>query len=490
MSFCFIVIALCCAGILFCAGQQRVQSEVKIDYTRPEYFVTLDSNGGSACAGFKMQLGEYYGVLPTPTRAGYTFKGWNGKNIIDICTRSQAASINAIYDEEANEITFDNASSVSGNGYCRVDIQLYSNSSFDTELSRGSSGVCSGTFTKSGTTHNAVKLKANGNNADCAFLFDLSNFPDGEYTVYLNIKSKTASTTYEGRFEKIVIENVQIERSGSFTGYEKPMLITNSTRNTTVGNHTLTAQWTPNNYTVTLYENKNILNGGKLASASDLSYWYKSSRASIVTEDGILCAKIRGVLVDNKNVGQTLTGKLVYNAEYIIAVKTKLVNYVPGSTHPYIAVYSGGNYNNNGAETWFCPLGIVTLDSTNNLGWINTFYHYVSAKTAPEVTSSNEIEASIDLYVRDCTGDVYFRDYSVALATNTINTVAFGSSCGSVSKLTQSGKTFLGYYTQPVGGVKIYDSDGSVVKGVSGYTDAEGNWIKAEDTKLYAQWDY
>ena len=251
--------------LIYGATHQQANSSISVKYTVPSYTVTFDPNGGElsttggGVSSKIVKLGDTYGDLPVPTRVGYTFKGWHGKNIIDICTRSQAASINAIYDEEANEITFDNASSVSGNGYCRVDIQLYSNSSFDTELSRGSSGVCSGTFTKSGTTHNAVKLKANGNNADCAFLFDLSNFPDGEYTVYLNIKSKTASTTYEGRFEKIVIENVQIERSGSFTGYEKPMLITNSTRNTTVGNHTLTAQWTPNNYTVTLYENKNIL---------------------------------------------------------------------------------------------------------------------------------------------------------------------------------------------------------------------------------------
>ena len=86
------------------------------------------------------------------------------------------------------------------------------------------------------------------------------------------------------------------------------------------------------------------------------------------------------------------------------------------------------------------------------------------------------------------TGPLYIRDFTFAEATNTTRTIKYSSSIGSVSPLTYSGFTFNGYYTQPAGGVKIYNSDGSLVKGVAGYTDSNGAWIRADDTKLYGQW--
>jgi len=46
--------------------------------------VTFDANGGSVDTPSKLvQYGEAYGELPTPTREGYTFLGWNGKNLFD-----------------------------------------------------------------------------------------------------------------------------------------------------------------------------------------------------------------------------------------------------------------------------------------------------------------------------------------------------------------------------------------------------------------------
>ena len=46
--------------------------------------VTFDPNGGNVSTISKVvKIGENYGELPTPTRVGYTFKGWNGKNLFD-----------------------------------------------------------------------------------------------------------------------------------------------------------------------------------------------------------------------------------------------------------------------------------------------------------------------------------------------------------------------------------------------------------------------
>lgn len=53
------------------------------DYKR-KYVVTFDPNGGTVSQTSKeVSYHDAYGELPVPTREGYTFKGWNGKNIID-----------------------------------------------------------------------------------------------------------------------------------------------------------------------------------------------------------------------------------------------------------------------------------------------------------------------------------------------------------------------------------------------------------------------
>ena len=50
----------------------------------PLYTVTFDPNGGTLQETTKeVSYHEPYGNLPTPTREGYTFMGWNGKNLLD-----------------------------------------------------------------------------------------------------------------------------------------------------------------------------------------------------------------------------------------------------------------------------------------------------------------------------------------------------------------------------------------------------------------------
>ena len=50
----------------------------------PLYMVTFDSNGGTLSETTKwVEYNEPYGELPAPTREGFAFKGWNGKNLFD-----------------------------------------------------------------------------------------------------------------------------------------------------------------------------------------------------------------------------------------------------------------------------------------------------------------------------------------------------------------------------------------------------------------------
>ena len=51
----------------------------------PLYTVTFDPDGGTLSETTKeVSYHEPYGELPTPTREGYTFLGWNGKNLFEL----------------------------------------------------------------------------------------------------------------------------------------------------------------------------------------------------------------------------------------------------------------------------------------------------------------------------------------------------------------------------------------------------------------------
>ena len=50
------------------------------------------------------------------------------------------------------------------------------------------------------------------------------------------------------------------------------------------------------------------------------------------------------------------------------------------------------------------------------------------------------------------------------------------------------GHTFEGWYSAASGGVKVANSDGSLVANVSGFTGANKEWKSAKETTLYAQW--
>jgi transcriptional antiterminator NusG len=77
-------------------------------------------------------------------------------------------------------------------------------------------------------------------------------------------------------------------------------------------------------------------------------------------------------------------------------------------------------------------------------------------------------------------------EYSSAARTEQVD---YGTSADFVAKAIAAGYRFNGYFTEATGGVQVYTAEGALIKGLSGYTDAQGNWLKDDaDTNLYAQW--
>ena len=62
------------------------------------------------------------------------------------------------------------------------------------------------------------------------------------------------------------------------------------------------------------------------------------------------------------------------------------------------------------------------------------------------------------------------------------------SAVASFVTVARTGYTLNGFFTAATDGIKVMNADGTLVSGAEGYTDAEGNWIKAESVKLFAQW--
>ena len=85
---------------LLSVGYGAFQTSVSVNVTGKikKFLVTFDSNGGITPVQSKY-VGVNYGELPTPIREGYTFMGWNGKNLLNIDVEESFPSSTAFSNE-------------------------------------------------------------------------------------------------------------------------------------------------------------------------------------------------------------------------------------------------------------------------------------------------------------------------------------------------------------------------------------------------------
>ena len=433
--------------------------------------------GGVSPSQKTVKLGDLYGDLPIPTREGYTFNRWveTGKN------RAQK-----------NELTI-TADSSSGTtlGYVPITvtslaIQYVFAVSFDYKITARDSNISS----------IGVKAKFFSNTTSSTENSEYSNLAMGTWHRYAKVLSVETSLWYNVPVGLYIacpnvagtlsmeVKNIQIETGSTITDYE-PYEYTSTTQYTKVGDQTLKAIWTANDYTLTLYENKNILKGASLSSQSDLSYWqddlwnseYDPSLLSqqIVTVDGKQCVKLSVSCSNGDLLRQRVTSVVKADTEYIISaeIKTDSAN-ITDSGFLSFSVSA-----NSSLGAWDIVMDRIYIPHKNQEWQVIT-----TTRTTYNFTTLNYA-----CFVLECASSntFYVKNISMAESVNKSTTATYGSA-KTVSTLTYDGHTFLGYYTQPVGGVKIFDAEGNAVANVSGYTDASGKWIRAENVSLYAQW--
>ena len=195
-------------------GVQATGRQV-MDSPTTQYAVTFDLNGGTlANHGDSTQImknvnyGGTYGSLPIPTREGYTFMGWNGKNLVNKNTIIMDYEISGtdIAPREGWFVT-DYIKVIPGETYT---------------LSGKSQGI--DTLYYDANKENPL-LKKDGHPGTITIPIDK------EYIRFNGLKSHK--------------DTIQFEEGSTATAYE-PYYITESTEVVQNQNHTLTAIWEPN----------------------------------------------------------------------------------------------------------------------------------------------------------------------------------------------------------------------------------------------------
>ena len=250
----------------WCAHKNAEEQTVDIkDYVEGEckqedlYTVTFDPNGGRVDQTSKLvKLNENYGKLPIPTRTGYTFKGWNGKNLLNLnVDRSYPSSTNFSNDTPR---TFTEKSYIKGIAYNNYfddndsRITNYEISDNSVSISSTYSGYGVGfAFLSNENEHYSISYNSNGDEIQSMLFYDINGnlisydfrqlnrkkFITPEGTMYLVIQFSTkysVSTTYS---------NIQLEEGDTATPYE-PYYITKDTKVVQNKNHTLKAIWEKN----------------------------------------------------------------------------------------------------------------------------------------------------------------------------------------------------------------------------------------------------
>lgn len=205
------------------------------------YTVTFDANGGNVDTESKEVLeNSTYGDLPTPTRAGYTFMGWNGKNMFDMTGWLNSFSkVN-----RGTIIKNDNLFTITATGNDAYTDTYYNAGSFRIAVNPNENYTLSwkSDSNKSGLQYVFLNGQSSSGNA-----FNKSNsrekslsFLTKNDTNYINIRFGVSTSG-----ESITYSNIQLEEGNTATEYE-PYYVTSETKVTRNFDHTLKAIWKEN----------------------------------------------------------------------------------------------------------------------------------------------------------------------------------------------------------------------------------------------------
>lgn len=225
-------------SVLYDISTEAVVSSVPANITTSKTFVvgavlTFNPLGGTTSSSSKIALyTKSYGTLASASKRGYDFVGWS-RNYFDVerivfgftnCTRV------------GTTFTFDTGTTNTADGSKCFQVQKFLNNTYLTDVfSSYNAGKVNFVFTKT-SSFNQLRFKLNGNKADGACIFDVSNLPDGDYVMQANIESLAMN--------KMVVKDLMIEQNAKNVATDfVNSVVSSSTINNFVFDHTLFAWW-------------------------------------------------------------------------------------------------------------------------------------------------------------------------------------------------------------------------------------------------------
>lgn len=201
--------------------------------------------------------------------------------------------------------------------------------------------------------------------------------------------------------------------------------------------------------------------------------------------------------IDGIGVGKSAkfsSGKIGYHASNSILVgaeagssSSPVGSYFKGKIS-YVSIFNSSNYyTKDTVSSAKCPAyNIVAVAH-----WTPNKYNVKFQANDATITEQLWDYAGSAGYTSSNAGSYskYKHNNSRTAELNEANYITFDSQLSFYTPIPiRLGHTFKGWYSAASGGVKVANSDGSLVANVSGFTGANKEWKSAKETTLYAQW--
>lgn len=399
-------------------------------WTPLTYTVSFDSDGGSTHSSITVTFMGSYGALPTPTKGGYTFLGWyyNGE-LINSASVVETASNHTLTANWTTAQTY--------------EISFDSNGGEEIEYKKTvASGATLGTLpvpVRTGFTFVSWTYPNINTIVDSSTVFNYgeditltARWTRSTYTVTLDSAGGTPcdSITVLYNMAYNLLPEVNPTRTGyTFAGwYLGETNITKTSFCTQTSDHTLTAHWTANTYTLS----------------------YNSASGSSVSSKSVTYDSAYGELPEPTRYGYEFIGW--YLGETLITSESTVSTAANHElTAHWNSLYVNVSFNTGVPGYNLNPISVLTGDVYGQLpaptrtGYsFNCWFYngdYISDDTVVTATSAHTLTALWDA-----------NEYVVSFSTNVDGitcdniTVTYNSAYGTLPAPVRNGYTFIGWY--------------------------------------------
>ena len=433
-------------------------------YSQNTYTVKFDANSGTTSVDSKnVVYDSIYGELPTPTKTGYTFKGWftdktNGTKITSDTTVKITATQTLYAHWQVN--TYIVSFNSNGGDAVSTTVTVTYGSTYGTLPTPSRTGYTfNGWYT---ATSGGTKITSSSTVSITTAQTLYAQWTANTYTVTFNANGGTITTTsktvtYDSTYGELPTPTkTGYTFAGWYTAETNGTRITSGTKVSITAAQTLYAQWTANSYKLTINAN-----GGTIPTTTG---WTLSSDSKTATKS-VTYAGTYGSLPTPTRTGYTFAGW--YTTETAGTKVTSTTKYSTASNQTLYAQWTANNYtvtlNANGGTTSTTTLTVTygstyeTLPTPSRTGYtFNGWYTATSGGTKITSSSTVSITAAQTLYAQ-WTANTYTVTFNAngGTVTTTSKTVTYDSTYGELPTPTKTGYTFNYWYTAASGGTQV-----------------------------------